>query len=219
MKSRPFSFPLLLAVLLVAAQPLGAQVPQIAAEQIECLPKEDNGVIHATISPEIGGTISRLFFRWEEDEDFYYVLMTTVGGGRYWGVPPKPDEKNEAVEYYVAVVDPEGEVLAKSGSLMAPVRDDCEVELTEKQRGAAENLTVGETTMEQVGEEVDGFLCDGIVTRIDPLGILRGDEKCRACVIAWWEKKGIILPLASGVVAGGILISKDDPKEASPVTP
>lgn len=219
MKVRQIGFASLLGALLLAAWPLGAQVPKIAAEQIDCLPQADNGVINATISPEMGGTVTRLYFRWAQDEDFYYVLMNGMGGGRYWGVPPKPDEKNEAVEYYVAVVDPADRVLAKSESLMAPVYDDCEVELSDKQRGTAENLTVGETTMEQVGEEVDGFLCDGVVTRISPLGILRGDEKCRACVIAWWEKNGIILPAAAGAVGSGILISSEGPKEASPVTP
>ena len=209
------------AVLALAAAPLGAQVPKIAAEQIECLPRGDNGVVHATISPEIGGTTTRLYFRWDEDEDFYYTLMNCVGNGRYWGIPAKPDEENEAVEYYVAVVDPNEQVLAKSESLMAPVYEpeDCEVELTEAQRGMAENLTVGETTFEQVGEDVDGFLCDGVVSRINPLGILRPDELCRACVIAWWEKKGIMVPAAAGAVGTGLVINRRDPPEASPVTP
>lgn len=208
-----------LLVFLLSAVPLGAQVPQVMVEQIDCLPRSDNGVINATITPESGGVTSRLYFRWEEDEDFYYVLMNGVGQGRYWGVPPKPDEANQAVEYYAALVDPQEQVLAKSDPLMAPVRDDCEMKLTDQQRGAAENLTVGETTFEQSGEMVEGFLCDGVVTRIDPLGVLRGDERCRACVIAWWEKKAILIPAAAGAVAGGILISRGDPKEASPVTP
>ena len=208
-----------LLALFLTALPVGAQVPMVTAKQIECLPRSDNGVINAAITPEVGGTEARVYFQWEEDEDYYYVRMFGIGKGRYWGVPPKPDEKNEAVKYYVAVVDPQDQVLARSESLMAPVRDDCEIELTEHQRGVAENLTVGETTFEQAGEVVDGFLCDGVVTRIDPLGILRGDAKCRACVIAWWEKKGILIPLAAGGAGGGILISREDPAEASPVTP
>ena len=222
MKSIAHRLPLLFAVAfaaMVLTTVAGAQVPKIASEQIECLPDEENGVVNATITNEVGGTSSRLYFRWAEDEDYYWVPMVAMGAGRYWGVPPKPDPNNEMVEYYVAVVDPQEQVLAKSDSLTAPVEDDCEIELTEHQRGMAENMTVGETTFEQVGEEVDGFLCDGVVNRINPLGILRGDSKCRACVIAWWEKKGIVIPAAAGAIGTGILISSDEPKEASPVTP
>jgi hypothetical protein len=208
-----------LLVFLLGALPLGAQAPAIVVDQLDCLPRSDNGVIHATISPEVGGADPRAYFQWEEDQDYYYVPMHATGGGLYWAVPPKPDEKNQAVDYYVALVDPQGQVVARSQTLMAQVRDDCFVELTEQQRGAAENLTVGETTFEQAGELVEGFLCDGLVTRIDPLGILRGDERCRACVIAWWDKAGILIPAAAGAVAGGILLSRNDPSEASPVTP
>lgn len=211
----------ILAFLLLAlgAASLAAQVPKIAAEQIECLPRGDNGVIHATVSPEAGGAANRLYFRWDQDEDFYYVLMGAAGDGRYWGVPPKPDDKNHAVEYYVATVDPNEQVLAKSESLMAPVNDDCEVELTEQQRGVAENMTVGETTFDQVGEGIEGFLCAGVVSRINPRGVLRGDEKCRACVIAWWQQPAVMIPAAAAAVGTGIIIGKEEPKEASPVTP
>ena len=212
-------FPAILLLILLGALPLGAQVPKVTVEQIDCLPRSDNGVVNASIDPEVGGAVPRLYFQWEEDEDYYYVRMLPVGRGRYWGVPPKPDEENEAVKYYVALVDPQEQVLARSETLMAPVDDDCTIELTEHQRGFAENMTVGETTFEQAGEIVEGFLCDGVVTRIDPLGILRGDDKCRACVIAWWEKKGILIPAAAGAVGLGILISRNDPAEASPVTP
>ncbi|MCP4660817.1 MAG: hypothetical protein GY856_35895 [bacterium] len=207
---------LLACSVLVVATLAHAEVPQIALERVECLPEEDNGVMYATVAPEIGGTDTRLFFRWEEDEDFYYVLMNNEGGGRYWGVPAKPEVNNEAVEYYVAIVDAAEQVLAKSAAEISPVTDDCDVELTPKQRGVAENLTVGETTAEQIGLEVDGFLCDGVVSRINHEGILRGDEFCRACVIAWWEKKGLLLPIAGGGVITGIVIADDDPRTASP---
>ncbi len=202
--------------LLVIATLVHAEVPQIGLEHAECLPEAENGVIYSTVAPEIGGTSTRLFFRWEEDEDFYYVLMETEGGGGYWGVPAKPDPNNEVVEYYVAVVDPAGQVLAKSAAQFSPVDDDCEVELTPKQQGVADNLTVGETTAEQIGLEVDGFLCDGVVSRINHEGVLRGDEFCRACVIAWWEKKAVLLPIASVGVVTGIVIADDDPRTASP---
>ena len=109
--------------------------------------------------------------------------MNTEGGGRYWAVPPQPDEQNEAVEYYAAMIDPEERVLAASERVMAPVTEECDFGLTEEQLGEAENLTVGETSLDQAGEEVVGFLCQGIVSRVDARGVLRGDERCRACVI------------------------------------
>lgn len=214
----------LLAVLLLGASSLSAQappapVPGIQLEPAPCFPRGDNGVANAVISPEVGGTTNRLYFRWHQDEDFYWVAMHGEGGGRYWGIPAKADSKNEAIEYYVAVVDPANRVLAKSAPLMSPVEDDCKVDLTERQRGEAQNLTIGETTFEQVGEEVDGFLCDGVVSRINPNGVLRGDERCRACVIAWWDKPAILIPAAAGAIVGGVLISRHSPPEASPATP
>ncbi len=212
--------PLAAAVLatLLTASLVCAQVPNIALQHAECFPRAENGVAYALIAPEAGGTATRLYFRWQEDEDFYWVKMNAEGGGRYWGVPPKPDEDNEAIEYYVAVVDPLNQVLAKSANDESPVEDECEVELTERQLGVSENLTVGETTFEQVGEEVDGFLCDGVVTRINPDGVRRSDERCRACVIVWWEKKGILIPFAT---AGSTvsLIDINELPEASPATP
>jgi len=210
---------LLLAAVLFATAPLYAQVPVIRATPAQCFPKEDNGIVFATLEGEPGGVSTRLYFRWDEDEDFYYVLMTAAGGGKYWGTPPKADDKNEGIEYYVALVDPTGEVLAKSDMLHSPVEKDCDVELDERQRGNAENLTVGETTYEQVGEMVDGFICDGIVSRINPDGVLRGDEACRACVIAWKRRGALLLPIAGSVALGGVILTRDEPPKASPFEP
>jgi hypothetical protein len=221
MKAKPFviaSFAVLVAMSL-GAQSSQRQVPLIEAERAECFPPEVNGVAYATIDPEVGGVSTRLYFRWDEDEDFYFVPMRGVGNGRYWAVPPKPKGDNEGIEYYVALIDPLGEMLSKSESLHSPVTKDCEVELDEQQQGMAENMTVGETTFEQVGEEVDGFLCDGIVNRINPDGVLRGDERCRACVIAWWQKQGIILPTAGALVGSGAIITRFDRPKASPADP
>lgn len=207
------------AAVLLATAPLYGQVPVVRAEPAECFPKADNGIVFATLGEAPGGVSTRLYFRWDEDEDFYYVLMTAAGNGRYWGTPAKPDDENEGIEYYVALVDPLGEVFAKSDALHSPVDKGCEVELDEKQRGTAENLTVGETTFEQVGEMVDGFLCDGIVSRINPDGVLRGDEACRACVIAWRRRGALLLPIAGAVGLGGVILTRDEPPRASPFEP
>lgn len=64
----------------------------ISLGPLACLPQKGNGVITATISPEIPGSTVRLFFRRMnvEVEDFYYVQMEPVGAGQYWGVFPVP---------------------------------------------------------------------------------------------------------------------------------
>ncbi len=211
----------LAALLLVTgATTLGAQAPAILLDEVECVPDQENGVIFATFKPEPAGAEPRLYFRWEEHGNFYYVALHAQGEGRYWGVPPKPEERNKMIEYYVALVAPGGKTLARSATHMAPVKNDCDVELTEAQQGVAENLIVGESAIDQKGEEVFGFLCDGIVSRIDANGIWYGDPVCRACIIAWWNKRSFLIPLAVGAGTGiGVLIDDDDEEEVSPDEP
>lgn len=119
--------------------------------------------------------------------------------------------ENEPTEYYSEVLDASGKVVARSPMLVTEVTQACPVTLTPKQESVAANLTVGETAYWKRGENVFHWMCSGIVTRINPEGLLRSDEVCRACVIAWWKKKEILLPLAAAVTAGGgILIAQDD---------
>lgn len=221
----------------------GVEVPRITVEPLRCVPQgkehhdggskeegedlddedlQDNAVINVTISPEVAGAFPRLFFRWTQDEDFYYVPMAPDGNGKYWAVLPEAAEENEQVEHYTALLRPDGQVLAKSESFFTAVTDDCQVRLTPQQAGVAENLVVGETTAEQREDRVIGFLCDGIVTRINPGGVRRADERCRICIVWVPDNKpplGIILPAAAGIVLGGVILSDDDPPEASPTTP
>lgn len=129
--------------------------------------------------------------------------------------------ENEPTEYFVSVHDAEGGQLARSMTKVTEVRRNCRVELSQQERGEAENLTVGETAHWQRGEEVFHWLCPGVVTRIDPMNILRGDGVCRACVIAWWQMKPLLLiggSTLAGITAGAILIAEDQPP-ASPVSP
>ena len=125
----------------------------------------------------------------------------------------------EPAEYYSAVYDAFGQRLARSGVRATQVRDRCPTNLTPAEAGLAENLTVGETASWQRGEEVFHWLCEGVVSRVDLRGIWRGDDICRACVIAWWKKKSIILPLVA--VVGGCVIACDDGprREVSPARP
>lgn len=192
----------------------GAQT--ITLEKPGCLPPEENGVIRATGTTSGPGQSPRLYFRWREHEDFYWVAMEAEPNGRFWAIPPKPERRNEQVEVYGAVVDPTGRVVARSEMQMVKVTKDCKVQLSEKELGVAENMTVGETSPKQQGKKVLAFLCDGVVTRVNSAGVRRADEVCRACVIAWWQRKGVIIPATAGII--GVVVTDDDP-EPSPARP
>ncbi len=120
--------------------------------------------------------------------------------------------ENEPVEYCVSVHDAEGRMLARSPTRITEVQKDCRPDLSEQERGEAENLTVGETAHWQRDEQVFHWLCAGIVSRIDPVGVLRGDGVCRACVIARKET-----PIFFNT--GAILIDRDPVPPASPDAP
>lgn len=126
-------------------------------------------------------------------------------------------QEYEPAEYYVAVFDAGGRQLARTELRAAPVTRDCRVTLTPQQAGQACNLVVGETAAWQVGEEVFHWECDGIVSRIDPAGVLREDELCRGCVVAWWTRPAVLIPAAT-VLGVGILVDDDD-DDVSPVRP
>ncbi|MCG8455680.1 MAG: hypothetical protein MI919_05315 [Holophagales bacterium] len=129
--------------------------------------------------------------------------------------------ENEPTEYFTSIYDWRGQRLAKSPTRVAEVRDNCRVELSEAQLGEAQNLTVGETAYWQRGEELFHWLCDGIVSRIDPTNVKRGDGICRACVVAWWKRPAVLIPAASAVGVGAAisLIDDDDPAPISPSDP
>lgn len=204
---------LLLAGAIAAA---GAQSLQTATlEKTSCLPREQNGVVRANLSPLTTGQSPRLYFRWRDHEDFYWVALEAEPGGHYWAIPPKPEMRNEQIEVYSAVVDATNRVVARSESQIIKVTNDCRVQLSEKERGVAENLTVGETSAKQQGQKVLAFLCDGVVTRINHAGIRRSDEVCRACVIAWWQRKAILIPAA--ITGVGVVVT--EPPEPSPSRP
>lgn len=191
------------------------QGPAILLDEVECVPRNDNGVVRATVQPEVGGAAVRLYFRWDDHGEFYYVAMEAAGSGRYWATPPKPTDENHQVEYYGAVVTPEETVLGRSEPEVAPVTGDCDVALDPTERGMAENLVVGETVEEQRGQEVLGFLCDGIISRVGPDGVRRADGICRRCIVAWLDKPQALVPAA--VLLGGGTVLTD--VEASPSRP
>lgn len=196
---------------------MAARGQTLSVEKPSCLPTEENGIVRATATGAGAGQSLRLYFRWKDHEDFYWVAMEAAPNGRFWATPPKPEKRNEQVEYYAALVDPTGNIVARSETQIVKVTDDCRVQLNPRERGVAENLTVGETSPKQQGKKVMAFLCDGIVTRINSEGVRRADEVCRACVIAWWMRKEVLVPAAAvGVV--GVIVTDDDP-EPSPARP
>ncbi len=125
--------------------------------------------------------------------------------------------EHEAAEYFVAIYDAGGQRKWRSRDFVIEVRDrdECGPLLTPHHRGLSENLTVGETTEAQVERPVFHWLCDGIVTRIGENGVLRGDEVCRACVVATW------FPTAAtaGAVVAGTTIHHREPRRASDEQP
>lgn len=214
---------LLIALSLLVCAAAHAQ--SLTVEPLKCVPEEDNAVVRASMSTNAQGQAPamapgqtpRLYFRWKGQTDFYWVTMETEPGLRFWGVPPKPEKRNDEVEYYAALVDPAGKVTVRSTSRTAQVTADCRPELTPKERGVAENLTVGETTAEQQGAKVVGFLCKGVVTRINSRGVRRNDDICGPCAVVWWDRKTVLIPAFAGGVMG-VVITDGDP-EPSPSRP
>jgi hypothetical protein len=193
----------LFAAGLLLAGAAAAHAQSVSIEKPSCVPQEDNGLVKATAAASAGQTV-RLNFRWKDHEDFYWVAMEPEPGGRFWATPPKPEKRNDQVEIYGALVDPDGRIVARSASQIVRVTRDCRVQLNAKELGVAENLTVGETSPKQEGKKVLAFLCDGVVTRVNYEGIRRADGVCRACVIAWWQRKSVIVP--AGLVGIGLIV-------------
>lgn len=193
-----------------------AQTPSITVDKLDCVPTERNGLINANVRQEVGGTTTRVYFRWDQHGAFYYVDMFGEGAGRYWGIPAKPEDRNEQIEAYVAVVDGAGRTIGRSETVFAPVREDCRVEMTPRQIGVSNNLVVGETVAAQQGRKVLGFLCDGVVTRVNFEGIMRPDEICRGCVVPFFTKETFLAPIAIGVV---VPILPPPPEESSTSRP
>lgn len=212
--------PVLAACLLLGcAAARTAQAQTISLGELKCVPREDNTVVRATLSADPAGQTPRLYFRWRNHgtTDFYWVAMEAEPGRRWWATPPKPERRNTEIEYYVALVDAAGTVGARSETRRTPVDSGCDVRLSPKERGMAENLTVGETRPEQQGAKVTGFLCKGIVTRINAQGVRRADEVCGPCAVVWWDRSKMIVPAFAGGVIGVIVTDRDpDPSPARP---
>ena len=191
-----------------------AQAQSISLVDVKCVPRKSNTVVKAAIIPDPAvGQSPRVYFRWKGQPAFYWSPMEVEPKGQYWSVLPRVEDRNNEVEYYVAVVDAAGKMLSQSEPRSARVdTNDCQPKLTQKEQGIAENLIVGETTPNQYRKKVIGFECPGLKIRIDHQGVRRSDEECGPCGLAW-------LPPTALATAGlfGIAIA-DDP-EPSPSRP
>ncbi len=199
-----------------------AQTASIALSSAGCVTRDANVVVAASVTPDAAWSSVRLYFRRGGEPDYYYLEMRSAGDGAFWASLPLIGRDTSSVEYYVVVRDAEGREAAvptESGS----VDPACRVVLTEDQARYAQNLVVGETTPAQRNAAVSGFLCTGVISRIQWTGELVPDEYCRQELIAKAaadEERRILIPLlilgTGGVVA---IIKETDPREASSPRP
>jgi hypothetical protein len=196
-----------------------AAQPSVNAEEARCFRSTENQVVQVTALNEPAGGSGRLYFRWREKDDWYWVPLEHDGTGRYWVVPPKPEKRNTEVWYYATLNDGAYKEVARSITRKVKVTSDCKVDLTPQEVGGSQNLTIGETVKDQEKKTVTGFLCDGIVTRINYQNIKRADETCRACVVAFWAFKDALIPLLTAGGVGGVTTIVVDRPPASPSGP
>ena len=136
------------------------------------------------------------------------------GRDRDWLAAFFDDQRHEAAEYFVSVVDENGTEISRGQTRLTEVRDrdDCVVGLTRHEFGLSQSLVVAETLASQKDREVFHWLCDGIVSRVDADNVLRPDALCRACVVAAFPAAAI----AGGIVAA-TAVEKREPRSVSPV--
>jgi hypothetical protein len=197
----------------------GAAAQSIKVEPASCFKFGDNQVVYASTLAEPPGATERLYFQWTDHPSYYWIDMEREGPGRYWGIPPKPESRNKEIEYYGVILDAAGREISRTPAIRSKVTSDCKVNLTPQQYGYAQNLVIGETDTKQKKNRVLGFLCDGIVTRVNPQNIKRADEVCRTCVVAWWMGRELLLPVAAAAAAGGVTTIIVDQPEPSPSRP
>jgi hypothetical protein len=211
---------LALAVAFSSSAALAAP-PALSPILPSCVPKRANSVVSLITYPEGTWASIRTCFRKTGTTDFYFVEMRNVGRGSYWAVLPRPEDATAAVDVFFAVMGVEGRE-TRTPLMTIPVTSPCGTTLTTEQARYAQNLVVGETAKNQFGLSVLGFLCDGVISRIDFAGKLRPDDACRIALIA--DAMGLGdegKKLAPAVLLGGgaTLIRSGDKGEASKPRP
>jgi hypothetical protein len=210
---------LLTVPILAASLTAGAAAQSMKVEPASCFKFGENQAVYASTLAEPPGATERLYFQWTDHPSYYWVDMEREGPGRYWGIPPKPETRNTQIEYYGVMLDAAGREITRTPTIKTKVTSDCQIKLTPQQLGDAQNLVIGETNSKQEKNRVLGFLCDGIVTRVDPQNVKRVDEICRTCVVAWWQQPEFLVPLVGAGAAAGIVTIIVDQPEPSPSRP
>jgi hypothetical protein len=203
--------------LLLGSAPLAlAGAPEIAPTFPSCVPSDGNAVVEVTLRPEAGWASVRTYFKASGNPDYYFLEMRAAGQGKYFTVIPKPVSDTKAVDLHVEVRDGEN-ALTRSAEKSVAVNSTCKTALNDEQKKVAQNLVAGETKDTQRDKEILGFQCEGVVSRIDSIGVLRPDEACRRAAILAATQTAVLIP-ALVVGAGGavIIINKHEKKETSP---
>jgi hypothetical protein len=142
-----------------------------------CVASGANTVVVVEGMPETGWASVRVYFRRGGEHNFYYLEARLAESGRFWVTLPKPEPDTSSVECFAAGVDREG--LATAAPLVTVAVDSsCPTSLTGEEVSLAQNLVVGETSDDQRGLPVSGFLCDGIIARITVRRELQPSEDC-----------------------------------------
>jgi hypothetical protein len=119
----------------------------------------------------------------------------------------------EPAEWFVAVVDPSGQVVTRTPMRVAEVREDCKAPLTDEQEDLSNGLTVGETSRWQRDEWIFHWECEDVEKRVDWRGEERSAGPCVPVLVAWW-------PTAAGLgVLGGVLVIEDDDPRGPELSP
>jgi hypothetical protein len=226
--SRRSRFTACWACLVLAAALLPATTPAVAQTFTltvpSCAPTRGNSVINLSATPETGWSSVRTYFRTAGSPEFYYVEMRSAGSGKYWAALPRPEESTTSVEVQMAVRDAEGKE-TRTPAQKLPVTTSCPLSLTPEQNGYAQNLVVGETVPSQAGQVITGFLCEGVISRIDARGNLKPDDSCRRILMAEGaaaadeENRRRLIPLIILGGGGVALVRHKEPPEASQPRP
>ena len=143
----------------------------VVVEKPSCVLMEDNGLVkRRQTTGAAPGLAPRLYFRWRDHEDFVLgAHLETEPGGHDWADPAQAGDAQRADRASTPPWStPPASRSPRSQSQVVPVTNDCKAASSApKERGVAQNLTVGETLPKQQGKKVLGFLCDGMVTRVN----------------------------------------------------
>jgi hypothetical protein len=219
------AFVLFLTMVLLAPAAILAQDAATATlAPPACIPVTSNSVVNVTLAPPTGWISVRVYFRAAGSQDFYYMEMQAVGDGTYMAVLPKPQREVTQVQIMVAGLNESSEQV-RTETVDVDVTSDCPVTLTSEEQRMASSLVIGNTIAAQFGHTVIGFLCDGIVSRVDINCNIYPDDACRcaALLAAAGEGEGkkwlVPLILGSAVVGAGAVIFREEKKPASPSKP